>query len=124
MVKAAAGNTESGLEVIALLQDRRADQITITERVIKTAAGNTGYGTYGIMGRLLKLAGNRITITDEMIKIAAENHGYNGRLMVGMLERRRDDDRINQDYQDAVEDIRLRKSLPKPARKPWLAWFK
>jgi ankyrin repeat protein len=40
VLKAAAGNSESGKEVMALLLDRRGDQITITEDVVKAAAGN------------------------------------------------------------------------------------
>ncbi|KAJ9157975.1 hypothetical protein NKR23_g422 [Pleurostoma richardsiae] len=42
--KAAAGNSWNGKEVTALLLDRRGDQITITEELIKAAANNEGNG--------------------------------------------------------------------------------
>jgi hypothetical protein len=40
VVKAAAGNSQSGKEVMALLLDRRGDQVAITEEVVKAAMGN------------------------------------------------------------------------------------
>ena len=40
MVKTAAGNSWSGKEVVALLLDRRGDQVKITDEVVKTAIRN------------------------------------------------------------------------------------
>jgi hypothetical protein len=40
VVKAAARNEENGKEVMALLLDRRGDQVPITENVVKAAARN------------------------------------------------------------------------------------
>jgi hypothetical protein len=60
VVKAAAGN---GKEVIALLLDQRGDQITITEEVVKAAAGNWENGKE-VIALLLDRRGDQITITE------------------------------------------------------------
>jgi len=40
VVKAAAGNRESGKAIIALLLNRRGGDVLITKGVVKAAAGN------------------------------------------------------------------------------------
>ena len=54
---------------MALLLDRRGDEITITEDVMKAAAGNDKK----VMRLLLDRRGDEITITEEVVKAAARN---------------------------------------------------
>jgi hypothetical protein len=44
VVEAAAGNRESGKEIMALLLNRRAGDAPITKRVVEAAARNWGSG--------------------------------------------------------------------------------
>ncbi|ORY70345.1 uncharacterized protein BCR38DRAFT_405961 [Pseudomassariella vexata] len=72
VIKAAAENKYSGKEVMALLLDRRGDQITITEEVIKAVAENEDSGKE-VMALLLDRRRDQITITEEVVKAAAQN---------------------------------------------------
>ncbi|KAF6806913.1 ankyrin domain protein [Colletotrichum plurivorum] len=86
---AAAGNWRNGKEVMALLLDRRGDQITITEEVVKAAAGNQQNGKE-VMELLLDRRGDQITITEEVVKAAVWN-GKNGKEVMTLLLDRRGD---------------------------------
>ena len=44
MVKVAAGNYRGGKDVIALLLDRRGDEVKITDQVVQAVAGNSKSG--------------------------------------------------------------------------------
>ncbi|KAM3550098.1 hypothetical protein ARSEF4850_008512 [Beauveria asiatica] len=63
-------------QAMSLLLDRRGDHITITEEIVKAAAGNEGNGK-DVMALLLDRRGDQITITEEVVKAAAGNsqHG-------------------------------------------------
>ncbi|KAK2732923.1 hypothetical protein FQN57_002444, partial [Myotisia sp. PD_48] len=84
---AAAGNTRNGEKIMALLLDRRGDQVTITEEVVKAAARN--WNGEEIMTLLLDRRGDQVTITEEVVKAAARN--WNGeKIMTLLLDRRGD----------------------------------
>jgi len=53
VIKAVAGNTGSGKEVIALLLKQRGGEVKVIEEVVKAVAGNTGSGKE-VMVLLLK----------------------------------------------------------------------
>ncbi|KAF5499783.1 hypothetical protein CGCF413_v006068 [Colletotrichum fructicola] len=72
VLKAAAANKESGNKIMALLLDKRGDNIQITEEVVKAAAVNEESGTE-IMALLLDKRGDDIQITEEVVKAAAAN---------------------------------------------------
>ncbi|KFY32484.1 hypothetical protein V493_00153, partial [Pseudogymnoascus sp. VKM F-4281 (FW-2241)] len=59
VVKAAAGNWRSGKEVMALLLDRRGDDVHITDDVVKAAAGNWSSGKE-VMALLLDRRGDDV----------------------------------------------------------------
>ena len=63
---------ENGEEVMALLLDRRGDQIQITEDVVEAAARNRGDGEE-VMALLLDRRGDQIQITEDVVKAAASN---------------------------------------------------
>ncbi|KAJ4186933.1 hypothetical protein NW759_016926 [Fusarium solani] len=67
VVKAAAGNEESGEKVMALLLDKCGADIQITEEVVKAAAGNWRSGKE-ILALLLDKCGAEIQITEEVVK--------------------------------------------------------
>ena len=53
VVKAAAGNKESGKEVMMVLLEQQGVDVVITEEVVKAGAGNSGSGKK-VMTLLLK----------------------------------------------------------------------
>ncbi|KAH7112397.1 hypothetical protein EDB81DRAFT_827914, partial [Dactylonectria macrodidyma] len=55
---------------MAILLDRRGDDITITEEVVKAAAGNEWNGKE-VMGLLLDRRGDDIPVTEEVVSIIA-----------------------------------------------------
>ena len=57
---------------MALLLDRRGDQIQITEDVVKAAASN-GWNGKEVMALLLDRRGDQIQITEDVVKAAASN---------------------------------------------------
>ncbi|KAI1129531.1 hypothetical protein F5Y10DRAFT_264070 [Nemania abortiva] len=85
MVVAAARNTQNGKEVMALLLQKRGDQIAITDSVVNTAAGNPNSE---IMDLLLQERGDRIEITDTVIEMATKNE--NLEVMALLLEKKGD----------------------------------
>jgi ankyrin repeat protein len=58
------------MKVMTLLLDRRGDQITITEKVVKTAAGNRGCGKE-VTTLLFNWRGHHINVTEQIVKAAA-----------------------------------------------------
>ncbi len=70
LLEAAAGNEDSGEEVMALLLDRRGDQITITENVPEAAASNKESGQK-ITALILSRHRDQITFTEDVVKAAA-----------------------------------------------------
>ncbi|KAK4235549.1 ankyrin repeat-containing domain protein, partial [Achaetomium macrosporum] len=87
VVKAAAGNYRIGKEMMALLLDRRGDQITITEKAISIIAGQFDKE---IMTLLLDRRGDQIAITEEVVKAAAWNYWSGKEVMALLLDRRGD----------------------------------
>jgi hypothetical protein len=57
---------------MALLLDRRGDQIQVTEDVVKAAASNERNGKE-VMALLLDRRGDQIQITEDVVKAAASN---------------------------------------------------
>jgi len=70
VVKAAAGNEETGKEVMMLLLEQRGADVVITEEVVKAAAGNWGSGKE-LMILLLEQRGADVMITEDVIAAAA-----------------------------------------------------
>ncbi|KAK7575405.1 hypothetical protein V3481_017365 [Fusarium oxysporum f. sp. vasinfectum] len=70
VVEAAAGNTESGEEVMKLLLDRCGDRVPVTESVVKAAARNEQCGKE-VMRLLLERFGDKVPITESVLKAAA-----------------------------------------------------
>ncbi|KAF4455375.1 Vegetative incompatibility protein HET-E-1 [Fusarium austroafricanum] len=131
VTQAAAGNSGNGKDVMALLLDRRGDEITITEEVVKTAAGNYRNGKKvmallldrrgdeisitekvvsiiaksfdkEIMELLLDRRGDEITITEEVVKAAAGNYGNGKKVMALLLDRRGDEITITEEVVKAA----------------------
>ncbi|KAK4178043.1 hypothetical protein QBC36DRAFT_112384 [Triangularia setosa] len=101
VVTAAARNVENGKEVMALLLERRGDDIEITEEVVKAAAENSGNGKE-VMAFLLERRGDDIEITEEVVKAAAGNSGNGKEVMALLLERRGDDIAITEEVVKVV----------------------
>lgn len=57
--------------MITLLLDRRGDQITITEGIVKATASNEKNGE-AVMALMLRRRGWQITITTEAVKTIAQ----------------------------------------------------
>ncbi|KAK2591555.1 hypothetical protein QQS21_010748 [Conoideocrella luteorostrata] len=87
VIVAAAGNSDSGEELIALLLDRQGDKITITDKVVRAAAGNNKE----VIALLLDRRGSEITITDKVVQAAAGNR-YSGEDVMALLLDRRGDE--------------------------------
>lgn len=87
--RAAAKNTINGKEVMALLLDRRGDQIAITEPIVAAAAENTTNGKE-VMALLLDRRGDQIAITEPIVAAAAKNTASGKEVMALLLKRRKD----------------------------------
>ncbi|KAH7163709.1 Pfs, NACHT, and ankyrin domain protein [Fusarium sp. MPI-SDFR-AT-0072] len=85
----AASSSNNGKEVIALLLDRRGDEVAITEKVVKSAAANYSHGKE-VIELLLDRRGDQIAITEEVVKAAAGNSGNGKEVIVLLLNRRGD----------------------------------
>lgn len=92
VVIASAENWRNGEEVMTLLLDQRGGQITITEGIVKAAAGNSNKE---VMALLLDRRGEQITITESIIKAATRNHG--SEVMALLFDRRRGQIKITKD---------------------------
>ncbi|KAK1673679.1 hypothetical protein BDP55DRAFT_555924 [Colletotrichum godetiae] len=90
VIVAAARNYWNGKEVMTLFLDRRGDQITITEGVVRAAAGNNQNGEEEVMTLLLDRRGDQITITEEVVKATAGNEENGKEIMTLLLDRRGD----------------------------------
>ncbi|KAL6825835.1 hypothetical protein J3E69DRAFT_335140 [Trichoderma sp. SZMC 28015] len=83
VVIASAENQRNGEEVMTLLLGQRGDQITITEDIVKAAAGNENKE---VMALLFDRRGNQITVTEDIVKAAAGN--YQDDVMKLLFDRR------------------------------------
>jgi predicted GNAT family acetyltransferase len=101
VVKAAARNRGSGKEVMALLLERRGDQVEITEDVVKAAARNRGSGKE-VMALLLEKRGDQVEITEDVVKAAARNRGSGREVMALLLEKRGDQVEITEEVVKAA----------------------
>jgi hypothetical protein len=72
-------------EVMALLLSQRGDEVKITEEVIKAVAGNASSGKE-VMALLLDQRGDEVKITEEVVKAAAGN--YRPKVMALLLSQR------------------------------------
>jgi len=99
VMKAAAGNYESGKEVMTLLLDQRGDDVKITEEMVKTAAENYGSGKE-VMMLLLDRRGDDIKITDKIVQTIALSFTYE--VMKLLLDRRGDDIKITKEVVKAA----------------------
>ena len=87
LVQAVAANRRNGSKVMALLLDRRGDEITITEKVVEAAAANRGNGKEA-MALLLDRRGDEITITEKVVEAAAGNDGNSTEVIALLLNQR------------------------------------
>ncbi|KAL6886871.1 hypothetical protein GGI43DRAFT_388490 [Trichoderma evansii] len=72
--------------IVKLLLETPGDKITITEEVVKAAAGAERNGEE-VMTLLLDQRGGQITITEEVVKAAAENKSNGKEVMTLLLNR-------------------------------------
>ncbi|KAJ0126878.1 hypothetical protein HZ326_30018 [Fusarium oxysporum f. sp. albedinis] len=105
VVEAAASNRGKGKEIMALLLDRRGDQVTITEDVVKAAAGNWMSGKE-VMALLLDRRGDQVTITEDVVQAAAGNWMSGKEVMALLLDRRGDQVTITEDVVKAAASNR------------------
>jgi hypothetical protein len=125
VVEAAAGNYESGKDVMTVLLNRKGEDIWITEEVVNAAAENYKSGKDvmtvlldrraediqvtedavaeiamkfggGVMARLLRRKGKDIRITEEVVEAAAENYTSGKDVMTVLLDRKREDIQITE----------------------------
>ncbi|KAJ8108205.1 hypothetical protein OPT61_g8336 [Boeremia exigua] len=86
VVKAAARNSGSGKEVMALLLDKLGDKLQVTSDVIEAAARNSGSGKE-VMALLLDKLGDKLQVTSDVIKAAAGNYGSGKEVMALLLDK-------------------------------------
>ncbi|KAI9787978.1 MAG: hypothetical protein M1816_007282, partial [Peltula sp. TS41687] len=86
-VKAAAGDYESGEEVMRLLLDKRGEEVKITEGVVEAAAGNSWSGEK-VVRLLLDQRGEEVKITEGVVEAAARNFRSGEEVMRLLLDRR------------------------------------
>ncbi|KFZ01163.1 hypothetical protein V500_00867 [Pseudogymnoascus sp. VKM F-4518 (FW-2643)] len=99
VIKAAAGNSESGTELMELLFSRQCT-VKITEETAEIIAGSFHYK---VMELLLDCRGDDVVITEEVIKAAAGNSRSGAELMGLLLDRRGDDVVITDEVIKAAE---------------------
>ncbi|KAN0077644.1 vegetative incompatibility protein HET-E-1 [Elaphomyces granulatus] len=98
---AAASTNKNAKEMMALLLDRRGDQIQITEDVIKAAASNWRSGEE-VMALLLDRRGDQIQITEDVVRAAVGNWGNGVEVMALLLDRQGDQIQITEDVVTAA----------------------
>lgn len=89
VINAAAGNEESGYDVMKLLLSRRENHAEINEEVLKSAAKN-GQSGKKIMELLLDQRESQIHVSEEVVKAAARNR-RSGRDVIELLLDRQGD---------------------------------
>ncbi|KAF2176770.1 hypothetical protein K469DRAFT_645244 [Zopfia rhizophila CBS 207.26] len=88
-------------EMMRLLLERREDEVQITEKVVKAAAGNESSGQE-IMRLLLERRGYEVHITEEVVKAAAGNRRSGKGVITVLLERRGDEVHITEEVVKAA----------------------
>ncbi|KAM0637760.1 hypothetical protein ACHAQF_008397 [Verticillium nonalfalfae] len=101
VIRRAASNEESGVEVMKVLLDWRGDQVTITEDIVKAAAGNRWKGVE-VVELLLDRKGDQITITEDIVEAAAGNWQSGVKVMKVLLDWRGDQVTITEDIVKAA----------------------
>ncbi|OBS15059.1 hypothetical protein FPOA_14076 [Fusarium poae] len=101
VLERAAGNIESGKEILALLFDKRGDEIQITEGVVEAAAGNIISGKE-ILALLLDKRGDEIQITESVVKAAAGNIISGKEILALLLDKRGDEIQITEGVVEAA----------------------
>ncbi|KAI1325809.1 hypothetical protein F5Y16DRAFT_253655 [Xylariaceae sp. FL0255] len=101
IVQAAAGNEEYGEEMMALLLNKRGDQIEITADVVQAAAENYRSGKE-VMALLLNKRGDQIEITADVVQAAAKNEECGEEVMALLLDKRGDQVEITADVVQAA----------------------
>ncbi|KAF1966557.1 ankyrin [Bimuria novae-zelandiae CBS 107.79] len=96
MVVAAAGNEDSGKEVMALLLDKRGADVQITQEVVVAAAGNYSSGKE-VMALLLDKRGDDVQIAQEVFVAAAKNSSSGKEVITLLLDKRGADIQITQE---------------------------
>ncbi|WQF77080.1 Putative NACHT nucleoside triphosphatase, P-loop containing nucleoside triphosphate hydrolase [Colletotrichum destructivum] len=102
---AVAENRGSGHKIMALLLDKRGDEIRITEDVVEAAAENKESGKE-IMALLLDKRGDEIRITEDVVEAAAENDESGKEIMALLLDKRGDEVRITENVVKAAAENR------------------
>ena len=87
VVKAAAGNVESGKEVIVLLLEQRAEEVLI-------AAARSGKE---VMAVLLEQGGAKVKVTEEVVKAAVGNNCSGNEVIGLLLEQQREEVNITEE---------------------------
>lgn len=105
VVKAAAGNTLGGGEMIRLLLGRRDAEVKITEDVVKVAVGNTGSGEE-ILGLLLDRKDAEVKVTEDIVKAAAGNYLSGYVITRLLLDRRGEEIKVTQGILKAATENR------------------
>ncbi|GKT70501.1 ankyrin repeat protein [Colletotrichum tofieldiae] len=82
-------------ETMALLLDKRGDEVQITEDIIKAAAANWRSGQE-IMELLLDKRGDEVQITEDVVKAAAANLNHGQEIMALLLDKRGDEVQITE----------------------------
>ena len=100
-VKAAAGNTQNGKEVMTVLLKQRGDEVKITEEVVKAAAENCWSGQK-VMALLLEQRGDEVKITKEVVKAAVGN-ARNGKEVMTLLLKQRGEEVVRAAAQSGKE---------------------
>ncbi|KAF2186451.1 HET-domain-containing protein [Zopfia rhizophila CBS 207.26] len=101
VVKAAAGNTRSGKEVMTILLEQRGGEVKVTEEVVEAAAGNTQSGKE-VMALLLEQRGGEVKVTEEVVKAAVGNTESGKEVMTLLLEQRGDEVKVTEEVVKAA----------------------
>ncbi|OWT42731.1 NACHT domain-containing protein [Pochonia chlamydosporia 170] len=83
----AAESERKGMETLAMLLDRKGEEIKITEKVVMAAAGEKAGGS-GVMAMLLDRRGEEIQITEEVVMAALQNRWSGQEILAVLLDRK------------------------------------
>ncbi|OCK93014.1 uncharacterized protein K441DRAFT_613744 [Cenococcum geophilum 1.58] len=102
-VKAAAGNTRNGKDIMTLLLNRRGSEVNITEEVVRIVVENKGNGK-DIMTLLLNRQECKFKITEKVVAQIAKL--FNKEVMMLLLNRRGSEVKITKEVVRAVAENR------------------